>query len=125
MTDIKEAAVAHFASQREQLESIEVPEWGGRLYFVRHPTVREYSEITKNVDEHGNLTAEASFTAFFLMTRKQDGTRLFFAQERSTIDDRIAPEVVRRLVAEMGIFAAMSGRSEAAKKPLPTPSPTT
>ena len=118
MSDIKEAARAHFLKRRD-LHSIDVPEWGEKLYFKRHPSVEEACQIFSAPNE-----VAAGKIAFFLMTYRADGTRLFADHERDTWANEYDGILVGTLVGLMQIWNG--GTLDEAKKPSETtPSSTT
>lgn len=105
--DLKEGMRSHYTPKRE-MGFIEVPEWGGKVFFIRRPNVREWVEISKAFEQD---VAAAQVTTFLLMARKEDGTRLFNSHERLFIEENCDPAVLRRVVGEMGIFEALAGES--------------
>jgi hypothetical protein len=110
----KAKAFQHFVAQRT-LSSVDVPEWGGPVHFVTMPNVDEWVAITKAMNDSAT---EAYWRAFFLMTRKEDGARLWLDHEEKDARQQLDMAVIRRVIDASGIFEAMSKQSiDAGKKP--------
>jgi hypothetical protein len=110
----KQVAFKHFIDQRG-LASIDVPEWGGPVHYVRVPNVDEWVTITKSMSE---APTEAYWQAFFLLTRKEDGARLWLAHEEKDARMSLDMNIIRRVIDEAGIFDAMSKATiDSGKKP--------
>jgi len=110
----KAKAFAHFVAQRT-LSSIDVPEWGGPVYFIKVPNVEEWVTITRAMTD---APTEAYWKAFFLMTRREDGGRLWLDHEEKDARQKLDMAVIRRFIDAAGIFEAMSSSSiEEGKKP--------
>jgi len=110
----KSLAFKHFVDQR-QLQSIDVPEWGGPVHYMPIPNVDEWCSITKAMSENAT---EAYWQSFFLLTRKEDGARLWLDHEQKEARMQLDMSVIRRFVDATGIFEAMTRQSIAqGKKP--------
>jgi len=106
MTDILERAEKHFAARRE-LREIEVPEWEGSVFFYDPPNVRERSAILECFDrEKGRFSPDVVAVAFMARVRNEKGQSLFsqvaWAEQKRRVLDFYDPDVLERIVAEMG-----------------------
>lgn len=110
---ILEAAKAQFAAKRE-LKEIEVPEWGGSIFYYVPPSVRERSRVLECYDRHtSSFSPDTAAVCFMARARDKNGHRLFsdvgWEREKAEVLDKYDPDVVDRVVREMGGFLSALG----------------
>ncbi|MBT8496127.1 MAG: hypothetical protein KJO07_23990 [Deltaproteobacteria bacterium] len=106
-------AVAHFKARREELREIDVPEWEGSIWYRPVMTVRERAAIMEHYDAK-RQTFDASVFVTALITRAldADGKPVFRSASRLQIETEFDPEVVERVVMQMGILGDGAATSE-------------
>lgn len=106
---IKESALEHFAQRRDILNEIDVPEWGGKIYF-RALTGKQRMIISK--DEPS--IPEMALRTFLHRALDEKGQNLFVPADRIEIERHYDPVIVERIANEM--FKFDYTREEAEKK---------
>lgn len=114
MADILEQAEKHFGEKRE-LREIEVPEWGGSVYYYDPPSVRDRCRILECFDrEKRTFSADVMVVAFMSRARDADGKPLFtnagWREAKRRVLDFYDPDVLERVVMEMGGLNASLGK---------------
>jgi hypothetical protein len=106
---IKDSARKQFEERRSLLNEIDVPEWGGKIYY-RALTGKEQLLITKDDPS----IEERAMRTFLHRALDADGKHLFVPAERIEIERHYDPVIVDRIANEM--FRFDYTREEAAKK---------
>lgn len=106
---MREALAADFRTKRSTLESVEVPEIGDgfKLYFYRKMDVRTLELLAPHIMPPNLNIITASFVAFVMAARDQDGKRLYTAQDLDAMrsgKSPIDPELVVTIVDRMGLL---------------------
>lgn len=109
----KELAFKQFADRRV-LKSMEVPEWGSTVHYYSVPNVDERTEITRAMLDTPN---EGYWKAFWCLFREENGARIWMDHQEKEVRQRLDMAVIRRLVDESGIWDAIKGTIDEAKKP--------
>jgi len=100
MSQILQKAAAHFREQlNNPMESIEVPEWGTRIWFKRVTTLKEESKIMELTTQ--GKTVEALVESIILRARNEDGSRMFNMADRVTMMNEVDPKVIVRIAGAM------------------------
>ena len=102
MSTLQQRAQAHFLEKRERLVSVEVPEWGGRVYFHPAMSARERAAIWKYYGDGDNYGA--ILESILVRALDENGRRLFAEAARDELRDRYDPDVLERISIEMGSF---------------------
>jgi len=113
MSDIFEAATAQFKAARGDLDVIEVPEWEvdskpAKIFYYGKPNVSEFLELSKYL-KGDEINYEVLIRAFMLFARNEDGRRLFPDHTKTSIYESYDPDIITRIVADMGIINRLFG----------------
>ncbi len=100
MSTILEAAKVHFSDRMSgDLKSVNVPEWGTKVYFKSSMNFKDQGIVLKL---HGDgLPAEAIVMTLILKSLNKDGSKMFVKADKTELLLRVDPEVVSRIVSEM------------------------
>lgn len=100
MSQILQKAAAHFREQlNNPMDSVEVPEWGARIWFKRVTTLKEESKIMELTTQ--GKTVEALVESIILRARNEDGSRMFNMADRVTMMNEVDPKVIVRIAGAM------------------------
>jgi len=106
MSEMLEAAKVQFRERMSgKLKQADVPEWivNGKpsiIYYKPSMNFREQGEVLKLHAD--NKQAEAVAMTFILRALDEDGTKLFKKANMTEIMTRFDPEIISRVVSEMG-----------------------
>jgi hypothetical protein len=106
MSAILEAAKVQFRDRMSgKLQSSEVPEWIVKgepavIYYKPSMNFKEQGEVLKLHSE--NKQAEAVAMTFILRAMDENGTKLFKRANLTEFMQSVDPEVISRVVSEMG-----------------------
>lgn len=95
-----QTAVQEFKSKRE-LEKLEVPEWGGDLYYYPTVSVKEKKEILKFSQADGSWDLEGLVYGLIERARDQDGKRIFKKVDRLELLTSVDAHILERVFLEM------------------------
>lgn len=110
-------AVAHFATRREELRRIDVPEWDGAVYYRPAMSVREHAAVMAHYDAKREVFDAGVFvTSMILRALDADGKPLFTSASRRQIETEFDPDVVTRIVMEMGFVSETESEADRKKK---------
>jgi len=100
MSAILDAAKVHFRDRMSsELQFVEVPEWGTKIYFKASMNFKDQGEVLKL---HGdNKPAEAVIMTLILKAMNEDGKKLFKRAHMTEMLTTIDPDIVSRIVTEM------------------------
>jgi hypothetical protein len=97
---IKQNAEAHFkAKLSQELQSIDVPEWKGKIFYKGAINGKQQSEILKLYaqDKH----TEAMYMSLIMRALNEDGSRVWKPLELSEMMRTLDPDVVGRVVPQI------------------------
>lgn len=101
MSELLEVAKAQFKDRMGgALQSVDVPEWGTKIYFKPCMTFRQQGEIL-NLASQGQQ-AEAIALTFIMRSLDENGKMLFKTINRKEILNQVDPDVISRVVTAMG-----------------------
>jgi len=100
MSNILEAAKVHFSDRMSgDLKSVNVPEWGTKVYFKSSMNFKDQGAVLRL---HGdNKPAEAVIMTLILKAMDKNGVKLFTRSNMTEMMLTVDPEVVSRIVTEM------------------------
>ena len=100
MSQVLQKAAAHFREQlNNPMDSVEVPEWGTRIWYKRVTTLKEESRIMELTTQ--GKTVEALVESIILRARNEDGSRMFNTADRVTMMNEVDPKVIVRIAGAM------------------------
>lgn len=93
---ILDNAKIHFKQAiSQEMESIDVPEWGTTVYFKRSATLKETEVVVALHKE--NKIAEALVMTLVLRARDADGNKMFKTADKFDLMNNVDPKVVTRV----------------------------
>lgn len=96
-----EQATAHFRNRiGGDMKSIEVPEWKCKIYFKSSISLREQGKIVELANT--GKTVEALVETLIVKARNEDGTKMFTFADKAVFLNEVDPEVIIRVVGELG-----------------------
>lgn len=99
---ILDNAVAHFKEKRGELRCVEVPEWGGKVYYYPAMNLQEKREIFKYFSGE-SIDLEGLAMALVIRARDEDGSLMFARPDRLKLMREVDSDVLSRVVNEMGM----------------------
>jgi hypothetical protein len=105
MSKILDQATAHFRNKiSEKMNSIEVPEWGCKIYFKNTISLKEQSKLIELASS--GKTVEALVETLIVKARNEDGTKMFTMPDKATFMNEVDPSVIIRVVGEINDLVA-------------------
>lgn len=93
-------ATKHFrAKLTANLKSIEVEEWGTKIYFKDVITLKEQSKLVELATQ--GKTVEALVETLITKARNEDGTKMFNPADKVVFMNEVDPAVLIRVVGDM------------------------
>jgi hypothetical protein len=106
MSKVLEKATSHFRERLSgELKSIEVPEWGCKIFFKDVNTLREESKIVELAQQ--GKTVEALVQTLVIKARNEDGTKMFSEADKMVLMNEVDPNVIIRACNEMSTAIAV------------------
>lgn len=104
MSDILDKAMSHFRDRlSEDMEYVSVPEWGDKdnplLIYYKPMTLKQQDAIFKHV-RAGSL--KSLVETLLQRSLDEDGKRLFKTVHMTEFMRKVDPDVIERIVTEMG-----------------------
>jgi hypothetical protein len=100
MSTILNNATAHFrAKLGGELRSIEVPEWGSKIWYKPVTTLKEQSKLVELAQQ--NKTVEALVETLIMKARNEDGSKMFTMPDKVVFMNEVDPAIIIRVVGDM------------------------
>ena len=100
MSTILNNATAHFRTKLGgELRSIDVPEWGSRIWYKPITTLKEQSKLVELAQQ--NKTVEALVETLIMKARNEDGSKMFTMPDKVVFMNEVDPAIIIRVVGEM------------------------
>jgi hypothetical protein len=104
-------AVKHFT---RTLKKIDVPEWDGAYYYYSPLNLAERNKVLEYYDANKDEFKPDALTIMFMVCgRNEDGSPLFsrvaFDESFKTVSSQVDPNVITRIVREMGGILSIFG----------------
>lgn len=100
MNKVLEKATAHFRNQISgEMKSIEVPEWGCKVYYKSVTTLKEEGRILELTQQ--SKTTEALVESLIIKARNEDGSKMFNMVDKPVLLNEVDPKVLVRVVSQM------------------------
>ena len=97
---VLEKATAHFRNQISgAMQSIDVPEWGTKIYFKVASSLKDEGRILELTQQ--GKTVEALVESIIVRSRNEDGSKMFTIADKSVLLNEVDPKVLIRVVGEM------------------------
>lgn len=108
---ILDNAQKHFEAQREDLEEIDIPEWGAKLYFYNSMNLQEKRDIFAHF-KGGSFDLEGLAMALIVRARNADGSKAFRKADRLRLMRDVDSTVLERVVNQIGFVAVDQSEAE-------------
>jgi hypothetical protein len=100
MSKVLEKATAHFRNLVSgEMKSIDVPEWGTKVFYKTVTTLKEEGKILE-LTQVGKTT-EALVESLIIKARNEDGTKMFNMIDKPVLLNEVDPKVLVRVVSEI------------------------
>jgi hypothetical protein len=100
MSTVLNNATAHFRTKLGgELRSIDVPEWGSKIWYKPITTLKEQSKLVELAQQ--NKTVEALVETLIMKARNEDGSKMFTMPDKVVFMNEVDPAIIIRVVGEM------------------------
>ena len=109
-----EKATAHFRAKISgEMKKVHVPEWECDLYFKTSSSLKEESKLLELAQ--AGKTVEALVETLISKARNEDGSKMFAPLDKQVLMNEVDPQVIIRLVGEIGAIIGAENVEEAEK----------
>jgi hypothetical protein len=100
MSKVLEQATNHFRAKISgDMKSIEVPEWGAKIWFKASVNLREQGKLIELAQQ--GKTVEALVETLIIKARNEDGSKMFTMADKMIFLNEVDPSVIIRVVGDM------------------------
>jgi hypothetical protein len=100
MSKVLEKATAHFRNRLTgEMKSIDVPEWGTKIYFKQVISLKEQGKLVELASQ--GKTVEALVESLIVKARNEDGSKMFTMPDKMTLLNEVDPAILIRVVGEI------------------------
>jgi len=115
MSKVLEKATAHFRNRISgEMRKIHVPEWECDIYFKEANTLKEEAKVIELAQQ--GKSVEALVETLLIKARNIDGTKMFTMADKMVFMNEVDPQVIIRVVSEMGAAAQQDLDSKEVEK---------
>lgn len=113
--NVLQKATEHFRNRiGGEMKSIDVPEWGTKIWFKASSNLKEQSRLIELAQ--AGKTVEALVETLVQRAKNEDGSRMFNMPDKVTLMNEVDPAVIIRVVADMNDVVNEDNDQEAVRK---------
>lgn len=102
---VLDKATAHFRTRISgEMRKIHVPEWECDIWFKESNSLKDEGRLIELAQQ--GKTVEALVESLIIKARNQDGSKMFTNMDKVVFMNEVDPQVIIRVVSEMGIAAS-------------------
>jgi hypothetical protein len=112
---VLENATAHFRNRISgEMRKIHVPEWQCDIWFKESNSLKDEGKLIELAQQ--GKTVEALVESLIIKARNQDGSKMFTNLDRVVFLNEVDPQIVIRVVSDMGTAAAADSDGKEVEK---------
>ena len=112
---VLEKATAHFRNRISgEMRKIHVPEWECDIWFKESNSLKDEGKLIELAQQ--GKTVEALVESLIIKARNQDCSKMFTNLDRVVFLNEVDPQIVIRVVSDMGTAAAVDSDGKEVEK---------